>query len=122
MEKPLSRWRIFALSNRTNMFHTISWGEYFTVMGLGLGLYYGWWLIRFYPRLRTGRKDQAGREGKVMPGPKNPAAQSGTSLDGKPAENNGKQAGTSVDGTNTGMPGAPTGAEKAGLMPAAPTP
>lgn len=34
------------------MLHTISWGEYFTVMGLGFLLYYGWWLVRFYPTLR----------------------------------------------------------------------
>jgi len=68
MEKALSRRRIFVLSNRTNMFHTISRGEYFTVMGLGFGLYYGWWLVHFYPGLRIRRKGKAAREGNVMPG------------------------------------------------------
>ena len=60
MEKTLSRRRIFAGSNRTNMFHTISWGEYFTVMSLGFGLYYSWWLVRFYLGLRMGRKESVG--------------------------------------------------------------
>jgi hypothetical protein len=68
MEKPLSLLSMFALSNRTNVFHTISWGEYFRVMGLGFTLYYSWWLVRFYPGLRIARKDKAGREGTVMPG------------------------------------------------------
>jgi hypothetical protein len=67
MEKTLSGRRIFALSNRTNMFHTISWGEYFTVMGLGFTVYYSWWLVRYYPTLRMGRKGKAAREGRVMP-------------------------------------------------------
>jgi hypothetical protein len=61
MEKTPFRRRIFAESNRTNMLHTISWGEYFTVMSLGLGLYYSWWLVRYYPTLRWDGKGKLGR-------------------------------------------------------------
>lgn len=88
MEKTPFRRRIFALSNRTNMLQTISWGEYFTVMGLGFTLYYGWWLVRYYPTLRWGRKGKA--------------ESAGPTAAGKPAEKKGKQAAM------------PTSAEKAG--------
>jgi hypothetical protein len=42
MEFPPERQWIFVPSNRTNMLHTISWKEYFTSMGLGFLVYYGW--------------------------------------------------------------------------------
>jgi len=29
---------------------------------------YGWWLVRFYPGLRIGRKAKTAQEGNVMPG------------------------------------------------------
>jgi hypothetical protein len=51
------------------MLHAISWKEYFTLMGLGLLVYYGWWLVRFYPGLRLGRTDKAGRGRPVLPEP-----------------------------------------------------
>jgi hypothetical protein len=69
MKKALLERRIFALSNRTNMLHTISWGEFFTVMTLVYGLYYSWWLIRYYPTLRWSRKGAADRDRMVMPAP-----------------------------------------------------
>jgi hypothetical protein len=46
------------------MLHTISWGEFFTIIGMVYGLYYGWWLIRYYPTLRWSRKGKpAGNNG-----------------------------------------------------------
>jgi hypothetical protein len=49
------------------MLHAISWKEYFTLMGLGLLVYYGWWLVRFYPGLRIGSADKAARVTPVLP-------------------------------------------------------
>lgn len=40
---------------------TISWKEYFIVVGLGVLFYYGWWLVRYYPGLPVGRPGAAGR-------------------------------------------------------------
>lgn len=31
------------------MLQTISWTAYFITIGLGTALYYGWWLIHYYP-------------------------------------------------------------------------
>ena len=131
MEKRVSGWGIFALSNRTNMFHTISWGEYFTVMGLGFGLYYGWWLVRFYPGLRMGRKGKAAREKaavgkevttpveKVLPVKSGMQAElAGQLAKGNLPGNNGNQAGAWVDGQdaeNSGMQAAPTLVETVGM-------
>jgi hypothetical protein len=36
---------------------------YFIMVGFGVGLYYGWWLFRFYPGLRMGRPGAAGKRG-----------------------------------------------------------
>ena len=44
------------------MLHAISWKEFFITVGLSVVLYYGWWLIRFYPGLRAGRPGAAGRK------------------------------------------------------------
>jgi hypothetical protein len=55
----LSRCRIFALSNRASMLKMISWSEYFTIMAVFYGLYFGWWLLKYYyPKLK-GIKIQA---------------------------------------------------------------
>jgi hypothetical protein len=40
------------------MLQTISWGEYLITIGLGLGFYYGWWLVRYYSGMR--RQGKAG--------------------------------------------------------------
>ena len=116
------------MSNRTNMFHTISWGEYFTVMSLGFTLYYSWWLVRFYPELRMGRKDQAVREGRVMPGwLRRLLAKWWDTTEEKPGD--GKKAGPGAEGKSTEVKGAlpgpategkPTG--KNGKQAATPTP
>jgi hypothetical protein len=108
------------------MFQTISWGEYFTVMSLGFGLYYSWWLVRFYPRLRMGRKDQAGREGRVMPGwLRRLLAKGWDTTEEKPGD--GKKAGPGAEGKSTEVKGAlpateakPTG--KDGQQAATPIP
>lgn len=42
------------------MLQTISWKEYFIVIGLGVLFYYGWWLVRYYPGLSKGRPGAAG--------------------------------------------------------------
>jgi hypothetical protein len=49
------------------MLHAISWKEYFTLMGWGLGLYYGWMLVRYYRGLRIGGKGKVDRGRQVLP-------------------------------------------------------
>ena len=49
------------------MLHAISWKEYFTLVGLGLLVYYGWWLVRFYPTLRFGGVGKAAQGRQVLP-------------------------------------------------------
>ncbi len=48
------------------MLHAISWKEYFTLMGLGLLVYYGWWLVRFYPSMKIGGAGKAGQGRPVL--------------------------------------------------------
>jgi hypothetical protein len=53
------------------MFSSISWAEYLTYMAIALGLYYSWWLVRYYPTLRMRRPDQVvGGPDKAWPGEK----------------------------------------------------
>jgi hypothetical protein len=49
------------------MLHAISWKEYFTLMGLGLGLYYGWMLVRYYQGLKVGARGKADRGRQILP-------------------------------------------------------
>jgi hypothetical protein len=49
------------------MLHAISWEEYFTLMGLGLVVYYGWWLVRYYPGLKIGGRGKADRGRQILP-------------------------------------------------------
>jgi hypothetical protein len=49
------------------MLHAISWKEYFTLMGLGLGLYYGWLLVRYYRGLKVDALDKADRGRQILP-------------------------------------------------------
>jgi hypothetical protein len=49
------------------MLHAISWKEYFTLMGLGLGFYYGWWLVRYYRGLKVGARGKADRGQQILP-------------------------------------------------------
>jgi hypothetical protein len=51
------------------MLQTISWKDYFITIGLGTALYYGWWLIRYYPGWQKRQPDPP--EGK--PAEKAPA-------------------------------------------------
>jgi hypothetical protein len=44
------------------MLQAISWKEYFILVGLGVGFYYGWWLVRYYPGLSAGRPGVAGQK------------------------------------------------------------
>ena len=46
-----------AQENRTIMLQTISWSAYFITIGLSTALYYGWWLIRYYPDWQTRQPD-----------------------------------------------------------------
>ena len=43
------------------MLHAISWKEYFTLVVIGLLVYYGWWLVRFFPSLKLGGAGKADR-------------------------------------------------------------
>jgi hypothetical protein len=45
------------------MLQTISWKDYFITIGLGTVLYYGWWLIRYYPGWQIRQPDPP--EGKT---------------------------------------------------------
>ena len=47
---------IFAIENRMNMLQSISWNEYMITVGLGIGVYYGWWMVRYYPGWRRVRQ------------------------------------------------------------------
>lgn len=49
------------------MLHMISWKEYFTLMGLGLVLYYGWLLVRYYPGLTIPGRGKAGQGRQLLP-------------------------------------------------------
>jgi hypothetical protein len=97
-------------------------------MSLGFGLYYGWWLVRFYPGLRMGRKDQAVRGVRVMPGwLRRLLGKWWGTMEEKPGD--GKKAGPGAEGKSTAVKGAvpgpatdakPTG--KDGQQPATPAP
>src|SRR6185437_3510303 len=52
------------------MLEAVSWKEYLIVTGLGVGLYYSWWLVRYYPGLSKGRPGAAGfmGAGRRVPG------------------------------------------------------
>lgn len=45
------------------MLQTISWKEYLMTVGLVLAVYYGWWVLRYYPGLRKGRDRGRGLDG-----------------------------------------------------------
>ena len=45
------------------MLHAISWKEYFTLVVIGLLVYYGWWLVRFLSVAKT-----SGGAGKAASG------------------------------------------------------
>src|ERR1700760_2084824 len=38
------------------MLQAISWKDYLTTMGLGLVIYYAWWMIRYYPGWKASRR------------------------------------------------------------------
>jgi hypothetical protein len=41
------------------MLQQISWSEYFIFLGLGTVVYYGWWLVRYFPGLPSRRPGAA---------------------------------------------------------------
>jgi len=52
------------------MLQTISWNEFLIITGLGAGVYYGWWTVRYYPGWRRRRqappvRDRIPEEGRI---------------------------------------------------------
>jgi hypothetical protein len=86
------------------MLHAISLSEYFSLMGLGLLVYYGWWLVRYFPSLRLGSAGKPqGRQvlpekAKMVAGVV-PASATAGGANGKPV-----QAGAAVSGPSKVLP------------------
>jgi hypothetical protein len=53
------------------MLEAISWKQYGLVMGVAIGLYYGWWLVKYAPTLgwrRRSKVTKPGENGKAVAG------------------------------------------------------
>jgi hypothetical protein len=76
------------------MLKTISWSEYFTIMAVFYGLYFGWWLLKYYPGLKgmklpaLGQKRSGIAEGKEprTAGSENPTNEGPVEKAGGPGE------------------------------------